>query len=457
MRLHLEQDNLNDERQACTAILSNLEGTALKCVVAKKEEERDTADKIFEILLNRFGSGMKGHQAMMRFEKRRQRDDESIDRFLDDLESLRRRSDPEESTNRRNFSIASKFIDGVKSDDLRTMLATYYTLSKDSAPTPEEMRQKSREYMLMKPKKYSYSENRNTQGGSQPQRSSWYKPRDDMDKRRSCANCGSADHHVADCTTYKQGMKSLGYAPDEEDMSQTEEHEYYSGLIIKIGARCFFCNQEGHFRMDCPLFWEAVKDQSHPKHKLALAAVQNQRNRQNEFESRKLGAPSTELPTKTVKAVTHVNGAIESAAENSLEINYEKAATEAITKVKQDLAAKEIEQRLKQEIERLNFNEALTGSKPTPEAVPGSTKTGNCNTVKMVTGKPFGISKIGARIMSIITKGGHEVTRNLSEPSDQTIMHIDVYADYLSCISPQTTSRALRALLTRGERQVGTC
>ena len=75
MRLHLEQDNLNDERQACTAILSNLEGTALKCVVAKKEEERDTADKIFEILLNRFGSGMKGHQAMMRFEKRRQRDD----------------------------------------------------------------------------------------------------------------------------------------------------------------------------------------------------------------------------------------------------------------------------------------------------------------------------------------------------------------------------------------------
>ena len=112
MRLHLEQDNLNDDRQACTAILSNLEGTALKCVVAKKEEERDTADKIFEILLNRFGSGMKGHQAMMRFEKRRQRDDESIDRFLDDLESLRRRSDPEESTNRRNFSIASKFIDG---------------------------------------------------------------------------------------------------------------------------------------------------------------------------------------------------------------------------------------------------------------------------------------------------------------------------------------------------------
>ena len=52
--------------------------------------------------------------------------------------------------------------------------------------------------------------------------------------------------------------------------------------------------------------------------------------------------------------------------------------------------------------------------------------------------------------MSVLTVSGHEVTRNLSEPSNQTIMHIAVYADYLSAMSPQTTSRALRALLTRG-------
>ena len=139
----------------------------------------------------------------------------------------------------------------------------------------------------MKPKKYSYPENRNMKGGSQAQRSSWYKLRDDMDKRRSSANCGSADHHVVDCTTYKQGMKSLGYAPDEIDISQTEEHEFYSGLIIKIGARCFFCNQEDHFRMDCPFLWEAAKNQSHLKHKLALAVVQNTRNRQAEFDTKK--------------------------------------------------------------------------------------------------------------------------------------------------------------------------
>ena len=90
--------------------------------------------------------------------------------------------------------------------------------------------------------------------------------------------------------------------------------------------------------------------------------------------------------------------------------------------MKQDLATKEIEQRLKQEIEKQKLNETLCRPVPVPEAEVGATRSGNCNTLKMVTGKPFGITKIGARIMSIVTVGGHEVTRNLSEPSDQTII-----------------------------------
>ena len=51
--------------------------------MAKKQYQRDTAEKIFEILLNRSGSGMQEHQALMRFEKRRQREDETIDKLLD--------------------------------------------------------------------------------------------------------------------------------------------------------------------------------------------------------------------------------------------------------------------------------------------------------------------------------------------------------------------------------------
>ena len=90
---------------------SNLENTALFCVRTKKTNERDSARKIFDILLNRFGSVVHGHQAMVRFEKRRQRDDESIDKFLDDLELLRRRSNPDERISERSFAIASKFTE----------------------------------------------------------------------------------------------------------------------------------------------------------------------------------------------------------------------------------------------------------------------------------------------------------------------------------------------------------
>ena len=64
---------------------------------------------------------------------------------------LRRRSQPDESNRRMNLTVASKFIDGVKSDELRTMLATYYTLLSTNAPIPEELRLKSKKYLLLKP------------------------------------------------------------------------------------------------------------------------------------------------------------------------------------------------------------------------------------------------------------------------------------------------------------------
>ena len=135
-------------------------------------------------------------------------------------------------------------------------------------------------------------------------------------------------------------------------MNQTEEHEFYSGLIIKIGAKCFFCNQEGHLKLLCPLFWEAVKNQNHPKHKLALAAAQNTRNGQAESDLNNKEAASGELSTKTVKTATQNKDATGAEKRNYLEINYERAAAGAINKVNQDLATKEIEQRMKQEIER---------------------------------------------------------------------------------------------------------
>ena len=108
--------------------------------MAKRTDELDSARKKFDILLNRIGSAVQRQQAMVNFEKSHQNDDESIDQFLDDLELLRWRCNPDERISERNLATASKFMDGVKSDELKTMLATHLTISLDQVPTPDGLR-----------------------------------------------------------------------------------------------------------------------------------------------------------------------------------------------------------------------------------------------------------------------------------------------------------------------------
>ena len=163
----------------------------------------------------------------MRFEKRRQREDETIDKFLDDLEMLRRRSQPDESNRRMNLAVASKFIDGVKNDETSydASNALHYTPLTTNAPTPEELRLKSKEYLLLKPPSRSgYYKNNygNFNNGPAKPREQLVQPRDDMDKRRSCANCSSTDHHVSACPAYKQGMKAIGFSLEDEYASELD-------------------------------------------------------------------------------------------------------------------------------------------------------------------------------------------------------------------------------------------
>ena len=453
MKLHFEEENLS-KKQECSALTSNLEGTALNCVMAKRANERDSARKIFDTLLNRFGSGVQGHQAMVKFEKRRQRDDESIDKFLDDLELLRRRSNPNERTSERNLAIASKFMDGVKSEELKTMLATHFTLLLDQVPASIYSRE-SREYLLIKPRAQNrYSNYGNYSGTNTGANSSWYKPRNDMDKRRSCANCGSMDHHVTACSAYKQNMKAIGYFLDDVDATDEDHVEYVRGLIMKYGPRCFFCNLKGHFKSDCTQFWDSVADAKHPRHEEALSSgVKASRARlMNEAESRRKETTPSTFTTKKVKTLPDevVASNLEAESASPLKVVYGLAARTALQNVKQDLSTKEVEQWVRSELENTDLRESLNTLGKTTKVEDREEPRKQGLKLNVISGRTFGMTKEGTKIMSIISVAGHQVVKNLSEPSEITLVHLDIYADYLREKDPKLDSRAVRALLTTG-------
>ena len=52
--------------------------------------------------------------------------------------------------------------------------------------------------------------------------------------------------------------------------------------------------------------------------------------------------------------------------------------------------------------------------------------------------------------MSFFLVAGHQVVKNLIEPSKITLVHLDIYADYMREKDHKLDSRAMRALLTTG-------
>ena len=91
---------------------------------------------------------------------------------------------------------------------------------------------KSREYLLIKPRAQNhYNIYGNYSGTNTGANSSWYKPRDDMDKRRSSADCGSMDHHVSACSAYKQNMKSIGHFLDDVEATDEDAKSTLEGSL----------------------------------------------------------------------------------------------------------------------------------------------------------------------------------------------------------------------------------
>ena len=169
----------------------------------------------------------------------------------------------------------------------------------------------------------------------------------------------------------------------------------------------------------------------------------------SEAEARRKDKPQ-ELATKKMQAVTEETCEPEPVtAADDFKIDYRAAARDALNRVQQELVTKEIEQKVKLELEKEKLQEQLN----TFEAMEvEETKAPSSLSMKLnvISGQRFGVVPQGSKIQSIISVAGHQVIRNLSEPSEFTLMHLDTYADYLRQVEPRTESRAVRALLTTG-------
>ena len=172
----------------------------------------------------------------------------------------------------------------------------------------------------------------------------------------------------------------------------------------------------------------------------------------NEAESRRKETTPSTFTTKKVKTLPDevVASNLEAESSSPLKVDYGLAARTALQNVKQDLATKEVEQWVRSELESTDLRESFNILGKTTKVEDKEEPRKQGLKLNVISGKIFGMTKEGTKIMSIISVAGHQVVKNLSEPSEITLVHLDIYADYLKEKDPKLDSRVVQALLTTG-------
>ena len=161
-----------------------------------------------------------------------------------------------------------------------------------------------------------------------------------------------------------------------------------------------------------------------------------------------------ELATKKKQAVLEETSEPEpGTAANDFKIDSKAAAKIFVKRIQLEMATREIEQKVKLELENERAQGQLNAFEAS-EVEETNAPSKLSMKLNVISGQTIGMVSQGSKIESIISLAGHQVIRNLSEPLEFTLMHLEIYADYLRQAEPRTESRAVLALLTMGGTRI---
>ena len=232
MKRYLEKAHSKDTSlDRAWTIVEFLENEAQDYIMNKSEAERDTDEKVFALLARRFGTGSSKFQIQQQFRTRNQSDNEDYMQYLDALEGLRSQGFPNEDVTVRRYEIMQRFIEGVRSFELKRNLALMYAQEQyvDTPPTVEALRFTVQQYLHMRgpirsenyPAPQQHQEpllasHQNPIPAAAPQAPNGQLPPQPVAVRqqppkpsRACVNCGDLSHFVVNCTLKDRARKPM--------------------------------------------------------------------------------------------------------------------------------------------------------------------------------------------------------------------------------------------------------